>query len=389
MQTPGQLIRDLLRSRGWSQRTLAAIARLSESTITRLVRDQQRVDSSIAIVFEDVFGLPAEQVLALQNNLDLVRARKTLKPDRARAARARIYGQFPIAEMMKNHWLDAEYPSDVETVLNALVRFFGVSKHEDIEALLDEPSTIDGLPNPTPVQLAWLIRAMHAANDMIVADYSDESLSHVLPRLRRLASSLEGVSEVPRLLAESGIRFVLVESLGSAKIDGACFWLHDRSPVLALSLRFDRLDHFWFVLRHELAHMAEARPHIGTIVDVELVSENIGSEPDFCAGKCAALQPAIDFFVPTEPFVAFMARTAPFIYKRDLMEFALELGVHPGLLAGRLQREKTGYERFRDFLPKVGSILNPNARTNGRRRVANVKSRDGNKAKPEASQPAT
>lgn len=383
MQTPGQLIRDLLESRGWSQRTLAAIAQMNESTITRLVRDQQRVDSAIAIVIEDVFDVPAEHVLALQSDLDLVRARKAAKSDPASAGRARIYGKFPIAEMIKHHWLDAEDPSDVETVLNALARFFGVSKREDIEALLDEPSTIAGLPDPTPTQLAWLRRARHIANDMAVADYSNQSLTHVLPRLQRLAGSLAGVCEVPRLLAESGIRFVLVESLGSAKIDGACIWLHERSPILAISLRLDRIDHFWFVLRHELAHMAEAKAQIGTIVDVELVSENLR------VGECAAHRAAIDFFVPTASFVAFVARTAPFIYKRDLMEFARELGVHPGLLAGRLQREMTGYERFREFLPKVGPILNPDARKARRRRVAAVESGDGNRTKPEATPPAT
>jgi Zn-dependent peptidase ImmA (M78 family) len=37
--------------------------------------------------------------------------------------------------------------------------------------------------------------------------------------------------------------------------------LDDMFPVIALTLRYDRLDNFWFVLFHELAHIVL---HIGS-----------------------------------------------------------------------------------------------------------------------------
>jgi HTH-type transcriptional regulator/antitoxin HigA len=70
-----------------------------------------------------------------------------------------------------------------------------------------------------------------------------------------LLQSPEEVRHVPRILAESGIRFVVLEPLPQTRIDGVCFWLDDLSPVIALSFRYDRLDWFWFTLGHELRHV--------------------------------------------------------------------------------------------------------------------------------------
>jgi len=76
--------------------------------------------------------------------------------------------------------------------------------------------------------------------------------------------------KVPRILAEHGIRFLIVESLPSAKIDGVCFWLNDVSPVVALSMRFDRIDNFWFVLRHELEHVVQRHGLSKMMLDANL-----------------------------------------------------------------------------------------------------------------------
>lgn len=62
---------------------------------------------------------------------------------------------------------------------------------------------------------------------------------------------------MPRILAEAGVRLVFVEAMAGSKLDGACFWLTDDQPVIGMSLRFDRMDNFWFVLRHEIEHVLQ------------------------------------------------------------------------------------------------------------------------------------
>src|SRR5207248_2502983 len=60
---------------------------------------------------------------------------------------------------------------------------------------------------------------------------------------------------VPDVMREFGIRFIVVQHLPGSKIDGAAFWIDERSPAIVLSLRHDRIDNFWFTLLHECAHI--------------------------------------------------------------------------------------------------------------------------------------
>jgi HTH-type transcriptional regulator/antitoxin HigA len=77
----------------------------------------------------------------------------------------------------------------------------------------------------------------------------------MLHALRMLLSNAEDVRKVPQVLADGGIRFLLLEALPGTKIDAACFWLSADAPVVALSLRYDRVDWFWHVVLHELDHV--------------------------------------------------------------------------------------------------------------------------------------
>ena len=58
-------------------------------------------------------------------------------------------------------------------------------------------------------------------------------------------------------LAHSGIPLVVEPHLPQTYLDGAAFLLPAGRPVIGLTLRYDRLDNFWFVLFHELAHVVK------------------------------------------------------------------------------------------------------------------------------------
>ena len=88
----------------------------------------------------------------------------------------------------------------------------------------------------------------------------------------------EETRHIPRLMAECGVRFVIVEVLPQAKIDGACFWLDANSPVIGMSARFDRIDNFWFVLRHEIEHVLRKDGMEAEIVDAELEGQRAGTD---------------------------------------------------------------------------------------------------------------
>jgi HTH-type transcriptional regulator/antitoxin HigA len=364
-RTPGQLILALLEERGWSRRALAIVLAMDETAVNRIVADKRPVDAKLALILEEVFRVPAEKFLALQKTFDLAQARIVAQPDPGRATRAMLYGDLPIGEMIKRGWIAAENVRDTKTVESELMRFFGANRPEDIEVLPHAAKKTAVSVDPTPAQLAWLYRVKQIANDMLVGAYSPQAVAAAVLKLRALTGGPDGVAKVPRIMAECGIRFVLVESLANAKIDGVCFWLNDRSPVIGMSLRFDRIDNFWFVLRHEIEHVLQLHGRAAAMLDAELEGERAGTGSDVSDEERIANAAAQEFCVPGAMLDAFVARKAPFFSERDLIGFARVLKVHPGLVAGQLQRKTGRYDRFRDHLAKVRAIISPNAIKDG------------------------
>lgn len=355
--TPGQLISELLEERGWSQRTLAIVLEKDESTINKIVAGKGTVTTSTALALEDIFSVDAERFLELQRKYDLALARISNRPDQGRAARAALFGDLPIGAMCKRGWIPTDNPQDLKAVEAGLISFFGVSQADEIEILPHAARKTMVNTEPTAAQLAWLYRVKAIAQELLVPDYSPAALEKALPKLRALAVAPEEARHVPRILAECGIRFVIVESLPSAKIDGVCFWLDDVSPVVGLSLRYDRIDNFWFVLRHELEHVRLGHGRLAMVLDTELEGSKAGQGDDVPEEERRANAAAQEFCVPSEKMNGFIARKAPFFSERDLIGFSRVLGVHPGIVAGQLQYKTGRYDRFRQYLANIRDHL--------------------------------
>jgi len=363
-RTPGQLIAAALKEKEWTQRVLAIVLGMDETGINKLIADKRPVTAELAVALEEVLGTPAKALLDLQSEFDLAKARYAVRPDPGRTTRAHIFSGLPVAEMIRRGWLDAPDVRDVPAVEAALRTFFGTDDLDDIPVLPHAPRKTDLAANTTPAQVAWLYRAREIASEMLVARYTPSTGRRTLPRLSALLSSAEEARKVPRILAESGIRYVVVESLSSAKIDGACFWLNDESPVVAMTLRYDRIDNFWFVLRHELEHMLRGHGReTPVIVDSNLDGSQDRDEAPL--EERLANAAAAEFCVPQDKLQRFIERKEPFFSERDIVGFAKTLGIHPGLVAGQLQHKTGRYERFRKHLVTIREIVRPNAVVDG------------------------
>lgn len=364
-RTPGQLILALLQERGWTKRTLAVVLGVSEATVTRITSDKQGVDARLSITLEELFGVPADQFMSLQMELDLAQARLVTQPDPDRANRALLYGDLPLSEMIERGWLHTESVRETDKVQRELMRFFGVNRLEDIEILPHAAKKTATSSVLTPAQIAWLYRVRSIAAEMPVRPYSRDRLKASLPKLKALMIAPEEARSVSRILLESGVRFVIVETLSLAKIDGVCFWLDDKSPVVGVSLRYDRIDNFWFVLRHEIEHVLQGHGKSAAILDAELEGERAGTGTAVAEEERIANKAAADFCVPTSQMDAFIARKAPLFSERDLRGFARLLNVHPGIVAGQLQRRTERYQIFRAHLTRIRSFVTSSAMVDG------------------------
>lgn len=361
-RTPGQLVSELLDERGWSNRVLAMVLGISEPIVSKMASDKRPIDAAMAIALEEVFGVPAQRFLDLQGSYDLARARIEVRPDPKRAIRAKIYGNLPVQEMVKRGWLQTEDARDPQVIEAALCRFFKVNRLEDSTALAFAAKKTDGGREPNPAQFAWLHRVKTIASEMIIAPFSPKKVEEAISRISLLRAHPEHMERVPKILAECGIRFVVVEGLPGGKIDGVCFWLNEHNPVIGMSLRFNRIDNFLFVLRHELEHVRRRDGMQKAIIDVD-----VGHHPDdeIEEQERLANEAAREFCVPKRDMDAFIARKAPYFSERDLIGFAKVLRVHPGLVAGQLQFRTGKFANFRNHLATVREFILPTAEVDG------------------------
>lgn len=366
-KTPGQLVGALMKERGWTNRVLAIVLDMTEPVISKIVSDTRPIDARLAVLLEETFSVRAEDFLLLQKKYDLAKARIESVPDPTRAVRAAAFGDLPISQMIKRGWLDAKSIRDVAKVERELCRFFSVNRLEDAEIMPHAAKRTEVSVDATPSQLVWLHRVRKIADEMLVGGYSQSSVQHAITELKPLRAHPENLRHVPRILAEAGIRFVVCEALPGSKIDGVCFWLNEHSPVIGMTLRFDRVDNFLFVLRHELEHVLQRDGLEHAMLDVDLgrESDQASCVPSVIEQELRANEQAAEFCVPQNMLAKFIAKKSPVFSERDLIGFSRSLKIHPGLVAGQLQRHTGKYQLFRHHLAAIRDIVTPNAVTDG------------------------
>lgn len=353
---PGEYLLDELNARSWSQRDLAFVIGVSEQGINLIISKKRGVSPDMAKLLGDAFDQSPEYWMNLQRMHDLYIAPQ---PDPDISRRARLQQHFPVREMIKRGWLTEEENGEVLEM--QVARFFGVDRRDDIPRLRHVAKKTHYEDTP-PAQLAWLFRVRQIAKTLIVSEYSEAKLLDGLQRLNQLLAAVEETRHVARILAECGVRFVVVEALPGSKIDGVCFWLDSKSPVIGMSVQRDRIDNFWFVLRHEIEHVLKKHGLKRECIDEDLESKGEARMPP---EEKIANQAAAEFCVPRAALLNFMARVQPYFSENRVLLFAQSLNVHPGLVVGQIQRQLNRWDFLKRHQSKVRSFVTSSAITDG------------------------
>ena len=358
---PGDFISEELEARGWTQGDLAQIMGRPLRLVNELIAGKKQITPETAQGLAKAFG---DDDPLYWMNLDSAYRLANSKPvDESVGRRAKLYSLFPVRELTKRNWIE---PSDnLEVVEQRVRRFFRIQSLEERPAF-PHAAKADQYSERTSLQYAWLYRARELAEGVPVGSYSERKLRDALQKLRALLIAPEEIRQIPRILADAGVRFVVVEFLPGAKIDGAAFWLDETAPVVALSLRFDRVNNLWFVLRHEIEHILNRD---GLVIDLEL-TERIQRKDTLPREEVLANAAAAEFLVPAAELESFIKRVRPLYSEQRILLFARRIGVHPGLVVGQLQhREEVPYSHFQKHLVKVREIITQATVTDGWRAV--------------------
>lgn len=102
----------------------------------------------------------------------------------------------------------------------------------------------------------WLSQTHQLAMAQDLPAFDRASLNEGLFReLTQLSCNPEGPQMACELLNNTGIHLVAHSAAFKTKLDGVCFYTPKGRPLIALTLQSDRLDCFWFILFHQLAHL--------------------------------------------------------------------------------------------------------------------------------------
>jgi HTH-type transcriptional regulator / antitoxin HigA len=163
--------------------------------------------------------------------------------------------------------------------------------------------------------------------------------------LARLSTAPNGPSLVAGALAGVGVIFVTLKHLPGTFLDGAAMRRTDGAPIIALTIRHDRIDNFWFTLLHEYCHVCcHLNNDTKVILDDLEVRSSTESDDD--------IENQADMFAQNAllpPSVSVRLRS-PDLTPDEVEGIAAEAGVHPAIVAGRWQREHADYRRFSKIL---------------------------------------
>ena len=342
--SPGRIIQRELDERGWTQNDLADVMGRPSQAISEIINGKKQVTAETALELGEAFGVDAAFWSSLQSSYNLQQARRNLDKHEV-ARRSRLYTATPMAELIKRGWVAVTRKSPIAEQEAAVCRFLCIPKIGTAPKLAVSFRSSEHRGPEWSAKVAWAKRVEQLAAPAVgkLPAFSAAALRKKIPALLKLSETEEGVALVPAFLAKLGIGFIILPHLPKTYLDGAILPVEGH-PVVALSLRYDRIDNFWFTLLHELAHCLE-----GHYVFIE---QN-GEDEDH------ADQQAAEWLVPEAELKAFLKKAGARITSAEIATFAKQLGRHPGIVVGQLQKrsEGFGYSNGRSALVKVSPHL--------------------------------
>ena len=300
----------------------------SRQKVSEILAGQRDITISMARALHKHLGIPADVLLqepgaAFDSTYDEIDPRR-----------------FPLKEMAKRNWIPqlSDLRDRAEEVINTLVERAGGPQAAALTLYRkNSHRRINAKTDPYALR-AWCWRVLALANqNPPQASYLPGAVTEPFMReVAQLSVYEDGPRRAQAYLAEHGIALVTERHLPRTHLDGAALCLLDGRPVIGLTLRYDRIDNFWFSLMHELAHVSrhlDCHENELFIDDLSLTGDDpLEDEADTMA-QDALIPPQLWEISPVRERATILA----------VYDFAREVGVHPAVIAGRVRHERGNY----------------------------------------------
>ena len=334
---PGATIREQIEKRGMKQKEFALRMDLSEKHVSRLINGQVELTHDVALRLESVFGAPA----SFWNNLEVIYreklARIALEEEMERDVE--LISDFPYAKIVALGWVEKTRVAEEKVI--QLRRFFEVAKLNLLDSL-----RIPGIAYRkagenmvSDYSLAvWAQKARLEARKYHVAPINISKLEEQMMEIRKMTTKPPEFfcEKLVEILGSCGVALVFLPHIGGSFLHGATFY-DGNKIVMGLTVRGKYADKFWFSLFHELHHVISG--HIINVGETTMEEENDAD----CFAK--------DFLISPDDYNDFILNLC---YSKDcIIYFANKIGISPGIVLGRLQKENyIPYDRYNEIKEK-------------------------------------
>jgi HTH-type transcriptional regulator/antitoxin HigA len=312
----------------------------SRAKVSEVLSGKRPLTMQMARALHANLGIPAD-VLLQQQGGELPSALEGIE-----------WHRFPLAEMAKRGWIEKRrnLVSHAEELVRDLIRRAG-GEHVLPAALYrkNDHARLNAKTDPYSLK-AWCWEVLARANGRkLPSGYKPGTVD--LAFLRRVAAlswSEEGPKLAEEFLAKHGIHLVHVAHLPRTHLDGAALQLSDGTPVIGLTLRYDRLDNFWFCLLHELAHVGRHMNNMRSEAFVDDLSLRGVRGVHRDVREDEADEWAENGLIPSDVWNTSRVKGDP--SPLAVVELAQRLGIHPAIIAGRIRHETRNYRLLSHFV---------------------------------------
>jgi HTH-type transcriptional regulator / antitoxin HigA len=350
---PGSHIARELEARGWSQKDLADIMGRPVQVVNEIIKGKKQITVATAMELAAAFGTRPEVWVDLETKYRLFLARESKESTRI-SLRSKIYSKVPLSELIRRNWLDVKEnaKNNLAVLERAVCKFLCIDTIDEAPAAPVMRHTLRKEQNGMAL-FAWVRRVEALANKQTTAQPFDrKKIPSLVEALLPMTAAPTLVAKVRDVLLTFGIRFVIVPHLPQTYLDGAVFYLDSETrqkPIVAITMRYDRIDWFWFTLFHELAHLFKNHYPEG-VLDGETIPDNDKKN------ETEADSIAKDWLIPPNEYAPFAPKH--FVGLTDVKSLATRLQRHPGIVLGRFQKDgKIPFSRHRSLLVRVKSFL--------------------------------
>lgn len=333
---PGELLGEELEARGMSQQELARRMGRPPQMINELIRGGKALTPETALGLEMALGIPAGFWINSESSYRLAGIRIRERERLEREAEEWL-PRFPVAELVKRGLIPVTGRARPWEKARAVLRFLGYGGFDQWRAQWQAAAVglrVTDATRASPGALAvWLREGERDGHARETAPYDETRFRQALAALRECTASDPPAfaAEMRTRCAEAGVAVSFIREYPKANATGAARWLRRDKGHIQLSLRHKTADVLWFSFYHEAAHLLRGRFRDVRIDGLRGV-ERDAAEEDGCDAF------ARDLLIPPDDWAAFTA--AENFAEPSVRAFARWQGIHPGIVAGRLQHEK-------------------------------------------------